>query len=231
MKNKKDYFHLDYRPENFGLLLKGASLDKLPKYHDRFDECIIVSDYDDELEVFGEFLLNKQITHFTNRSFSSSLKRKNYKKYGIENVQLGQVFRWNHYTLIKTFIRYQLMFADLRVTFLPEELLEVNKSFGEEYALKFPNTGILSVIYVLNIIKPKNLWIFGLDFYAREYAVEQIKNPVDENSPLEQRDKKIKRLELVKYTHELLNKKSEETNINLVTYYKDWPNSKNIRVL
>ena len=230
MSKKQRYFHLDYRPENFGLLLKGASLDKLPKYYKNFDECMIVSDYDDELEIFGEFLLYKKITHFTNRSFNSSLTRKNYKKYGIKDVQLGQVLRWNHYLLIKTFISYQLMFADLTVTFLPEELREFNKPFGEEYALKFPNTGILSIIYVLNIIKPKNLWIFGLDFYARKYAVEQIKNPVDENSPLEQREKKIERLELVKFTSELLNK-SEETNINLVTYYKDWPNSKNLRVL
>ena len=39
MTNKHNYFKLDNQPNNFGLLLKGASLDKLPKYKDCFDKC------------------------------------------------------------------------------------------------------------------------------------------------------------------------------------------------
>ena len=82
MPKKNKYYKLDHRPENFGLLLKGGSLDQLHKYNDKFDQCMIVSDWDDELKVLGNYLLGKEITHFASRSMASCLTKENYMKYG-----------------------------------------------------------------------------------------------------------------------------------------------------
>jgi hypothetical protein len=110
MSKKNKHFQLDYKPKNFGLLLKGASLDKLPRYKNYFDQCIVVSDYDDELRVIGDQLLGKKIIHFRNRTMAASLTKDNHIKYNISHVQLGQVFRWNHFELIKSYLYYQLFF-------------------------------------------------------------------------------------------------------------------------
>jgi len=228
VKNKKDYFHLDYRPENFGLLLKGASLDKLPKYHDRFDECIIVSDYDDEIRVLGDYILGKEITHFTNRTRAASLTRENYLKYKIKTVQMGQVFRWNHFVLMQSYLHYKSMMIGLKPYFLPEKMRKFNDQFGNEYRLKFPNTGILSIIYTLEIIKPKTLWLFGLDFYARDYYVEQLKNP--DPRPSSERNAKIVRLDLIDHVYELFRDYSK-TNIMLASYYDHWPEIPNLKLI
>jgi hypothetical protein len=226
MKNK--HYQLNNKPENFGLLLKGASLGKLPKYKDCFNDCIIVSDYDDELRSVGSYLTGKNITQFTNRTMASSLTRENYIKYNIKHIQLGQVLRWNHFTLMKSYLHYKFLFLGINVYFLPEKLRKFNDRFGNEYRLKFPNTGILSIIYTLEIIKPKILWLFGLDFYARDYYVEQLKNP--DIRPGSVRNEKMKKLDMVNYVCELF-AEYPETKIMLGTYYEDWPYVENIEFI
>jgi hypothetical protein len=116
----------------------------------------------------------------------------------------------------------------LNVYFLPEKLRIFNDRFGNEYKLKFPNTGILSIIYALEIIKPKVLWLFGLDFYARDYYVEQLKNPDSRASSV--RNEKMERLDLVNYVCELFSE-YPNTKIMLGTYYEDWPHVENIEFI
>ena len=228
MQKKNTYFKLDYTPENFGLLLKGASLDKLSIYKNNFDQCIVVSDYDDELRVIGDQILGKEIIHFRNREPRSRLSKKNHIKYNVKEVQLGQVFRWNHYPLIKSYLIYKCFFSNINVYFLPEKLRIFNDRFGNEYKLKFPNTGILSIIYTLEIIRPKVLWLFGLDFYARDYYVKQLKNP--DPRPSSERNKKIVRLKMAEYVAELFSE-YPDTKIMLGTYYQDWPDLSNLELL
>ena len=228
MPKKNKYYKLDHRPENFGLLLKGGSLDQLHKYNDKFDQCMIVSDWDDELKVLGNYLLGKEITHFASRSMSSCLTKENYIKYNIKNIQLGQVFRWDHFVLMRSYLHYASMFLDLNVYFLPEKLRKYNDRFGDEYKLKFPNTGVLSIIYTLDILKPKNLWLFGLDFYTTDYYVEQIKSP--DPRPSSEKYAKIARLGLVDHICELFSEHSE-TKIFLGTYYKNLPKMDNVEFI
>ena len=130
--------------DSYAVLLKGSSLEKLKDYHSEFQSCFIVSDYDDELEAIGCYLIDKDITHFTNRSKQSSLSKKNYIKYSIRNSN-WPVFRWNHFRLIETFFHYKTMCIEINITPLPEKLLHF-KDMPDEYQLKFPNTGILSII-------------------------------------------------------------------------------------
>ena len=220
----------NYIPENldnFAVLLKGASLENLPEFINEFDDCLIVSDYDVELNAIGTYLKNKNITHFTNRSKQASLSKANYDAYQIKNIQLGQVFRWNHFRLMETYIHYKLMGGDFTVHSLPEKLLQYHQGLGEEYYLKFPNTGILSLIYALEMVRPKTLWVFGLDFYSVPYMVTQMQAAT---LKLNEQAGKMGRLDLMDYVYGLF-EKFPATRINMVSYYKNWPKIANMNSL
>jgi len=220
----------EYFPEsvdNFAVLLKGSSLENISKYYKNFDKCFIVSDYDDELMNVDKFLKGKEIVHFTNRSKQSSLSKINYKKFNIKHIQTGQVFRMSHFRLFETYFHYKKMMIDLKVHALPEKLLKFHSDFGVEYELKFPNTGILSLIYALEIIRPKVLWVFGLDFYSQPYMVEQSQSTV---LSLEQQQSKLNRLNLPGYVSDLF-QKYPETKIMMASYYGNWPKIQNMTVI
>lgn len=227
--SKKIIFGLESGIENFGVLLKGGSLDKLQKYKNKFKDCFIVSDYDDELAVLSNFLKGKNIIHFRNRERVSTLTKENYLKFNIKHVQLGQVLRWTHIELIRSYLDYKFMNIGLTVHFLPECMRKFNDDFDDQYRLKFPNTGILSILFALEIIKPKNLWIFGLDFYAVDYFTKQLKNPNDQN-PISKRNDKMNRLSLDTYIKNTF-KVYEKTSINIASYHDDWPSLKNLNIL
>ena len=223
--NTCDY--LTPRPDNFAVLLKGSSLEMMPQYIDKFNSCLIVSDYDDELKIVGKYLHGKQIVHFTNRSKQSSLSRKTYKRFNIKHVQTGQVFRFNHFRLMETFIHYKKMFVGLNIHPLPECLLKYHKCFGEEYGLKFPNTGILSLIYTLEMIRPKTMWIFGLDFYSSKYMTEQTQGT---HLTIDNQAEKLARLGLQEFVFSLF-EKFPETDIKVASYFKGWPEISNVSLL
>ena len=220
-----DYF--PESPDNFAVMLKGASLDKLSKYFDGFHDCFIVSDYDDELSVVGPYLKGKNVCHFTNRSRQASLSRRNYRKYNIQHIQTGQVFRLQHLRLLETYFYYKMLLAGLKVHSLPEKLLKYHKGFGEKYFTKFPNTGILSLTYTLEMIRPKTLWVFGLDFYSTPYMVDQSQGT---SLSLEQQAEKMGRLNLPNYVCQLFGC-FPETEIKMASYYADWPDIPNMTLI
>ena len=82
--NKKERINVKDHTEDFAILLKGASLDKLSSHHDGFKKCFIVSDYDDELNLIGEFLQGKEITH--GELFALSNRIGHY----YESINIGQ---------------------------------------------------------------------------------------------------------------------------------------------
>ena len=210
--------------DNLAVLLKGASLSMVEMYSEKFKDCFIVSDYNDELDYIGHHLLGKNIVHFTNRSKSASLSKVNYQKYNIKNIQTAQVFRLNHYRLMQTYLYYKRMAIGLKVHFLPESLLKFHIDFGPEYALKFPNTGIISLIYSLEIIRPKVLWVFGLDFYSTPYMVDQT---LSTSLSLEQQAEKMARLDLPNYVSQLF-RNYPDTKIMMASHYPDWPDIDNL---
>ena len=221
-----DYFQS--RIGDFGLLLKGSSLERLRDYNTEFNHCFIVSDYDDELDKIGHLIADKDTAHFTNRSIQAKLSKANYLKYNILNVQLGQVFRPNHYRLIQTYLYYKAIRIGLQVHSLPEKLLEFHSQVGTEYALKFPNTGMLSLLYTLKMIQPKRLWVFGMDFYASPYMVEQKGQPLTVS--LQQQAGKMERLNLHDWAVSLI-ESSPGTEVKMCSYYDGWPEMKRLSLL
>ena len=227
--SKKIIFGLEPGIENFGVLLKGGSLDKLKKYKNKFKDCFIVSDYDDELAVLGNLLQGMNIIHFRNRGRTATLTKENYLKFNIRHVQLGQVLRWNHVELIRSYLNYIFMNIGITAHFLPESMRKFNDAFEKQYSLKFPNTGILSILFALEIIKPKNLWIFGLDFYAVDYFTKQLKNS-DDHNPTSKKNDKMNRLRLDVYLKEIF-KIYNKTSIHMASYHTKWQVSDNFTIL
>lgn len=225
--NVKPFENTKNHTEDFAILLKGSSLDKLSSYYDRFEKCFIVSDYDDELNLIGDFLQGKEISHFTNRSKQSSLSKENYLKYRIKTIQTGQVFRWKHIRLIETYFHYKRLAIGLEVLPLPEVLLKYHVELPPEYHLKFPNTGILSIIYALEIIRPRVLWVFGLDFYSTPYMTQQTQAPT---LSVERQSDKIERLDLARFVSNAI-EAHPKTSVMMASYYPGWPDLSNLTLV
>jgi len=211
--------------ENFGVILKGKSIEKLPKVSDEFKDCFIVNNFDKEIEIIGNCLLDKNIVHFTNRSFRTApLKPENYRKLNIREVQLYKSSAlWDKRLL---YIMYIYQSLGLRTVFLPRQLLSKSGGlFGSEFEKKFPSTGLLAILYALEIIKPKNLWIVGLDFYQSDYLVRR-----DYNTPIEIMRAKMKKTDAPGAVNRWITE-YPNVNFNIVTYFDGFETSPNLRLL
>ena len=122
--------------------------------------------------------------------------------------------------LLRAWLRFKL--KRKKIHWLPHDLVKFNQPFGPEFINKFPNTGILAVIYALEIIKPKKLWVFGMDFYKSNYLYRR-----SYHKTLTPQIDKYSKLGLIEYTSELF-AKYPSTHINLVTSYKDFPEVNNV---
>jgi len=226
MLAKKPFGLKTFQPgiENFGIILKGKSIEKLPKVSDEFKDCFIVNNFDKEIEIVGGCLLKKRIVHFSNRSFRTApLKPENYRKLNIKEVQLYKSSAlWDKRLLYIIYI-YQTL--GLRTVFLPKRLLKVSGSiFGSEYETKFPSTGLLAIFYALEVIRPKALWIVGLDFYQSDYLVRR-----DYNTPIEIMRAKMKHTDAPGAVNKWI-KEYENVNFNIVTYFDGFESQHNLKL-
>lgn len=211
---------------NFGILGKGSSLSFIKKYHSKFQSCYVLSDFDEELEINKKYLINKKIIHFANKDSLSILKRSTYNKFNIKNVQLSTRFSFSSLRLFSTYLKYKLRKPGLKIYLLDSMALKYNQDFSNEYKNKFPNTGILSILYAIDYISPKNLWIFGIDFYTTSYSTEQKNQPP---ISLKTQNEKIKRLKLIEILHKKMSQ-SPHINFHVCSFYPNWPDLPNIKI-
>jgi hypothetical protein len=210
--------------ENFGVILKGKSLEKIHKVYRNYDRCFIVNNFDKEIELLEEYLINKCTVHFVNRMIVTPLLPSNYRRMGISEVQLSKPSLKGDRTLRRAIRHYKSL--GLRFHLLPERLLRFNSDFGPEYANKYPNTGVLAIVYALDIIQPKNLWIVGLDFYQEDYLIGRAHH----TPPLTQQQEKMRRTNLINAFIGIL-KRYPEVNVHIVTYYDGFPKLKNVHIM
>lgn len=211
------------RPNSFAVLLKGRSIELLKKYSYEFKKCFLVNNFDKEIELLGDYLREKDCVHFVNRLMTAPLTKENYKNYRIRDIQLCKTTtRWD-FSLLRA--KWYYKYLGLNTHMLPKRLLRFNKMFGEEYANKYPNTGVLAIIFALEILRPKNLWIFGLDFYQSDYLVRRA-----HQNPIEIQQAKMKRINLASVMATVF-KKYKDVNINMVTYYDSFPETENVKII
>lgn len=209
--------------DSFAVILKGKSLERIPKYEKEFNDCFLVNNFDKEVKIIGNSLEGKNCVQFVNRLHTACMSSKDYKKFNIADIQLSKVSTFGDKRMNEVVKHYKSL--GLRTHFLPKKLLKFNKEFSREYAKKYPNTGILAIIYALEMLKPKTLWIIGLDFYQSDYLVRR-----PHQNPIEVQRRKMKRLNLVKVTADVF-KKFPSVKINMVTYYKGFLNLPNLTIL
>jgi len=225
VKEKKECPYFSIGEKSFGIMLKGKSLECFPNYSKEFEKCFIVNNYDKEIIKIGEYLEGKKCVHFVNRLMTAPLDPENYKKYDIKDVQLTKISDFGDKTLKKA-NKYYLS-LDLETHFLMKNMLKFNKyfdQFGSEYQLKAPNTGFLAIAYALELLRPKTLWVIGLDFYQSDYLVRR-----PHQSPIDIQRQKMDRINLVEITADLF-QQYPETQINFVTYYEGFPNLPNVKI-
>lgn len=224
---KKNYSLKTFQPniDNFGVVLKGKSIEKLPQVSKEFNDCFIVNNFDKEIEIIGDSLMNKNIVHFSNRShMTAPLKPENYRKFNIKEVQLYKSSALWDRALIYIIHHYQSL--GLRTVFLPKHLMNVSKGlFGSVFEKKFPSTGLLAIFYALEIIRPQNLWIVGLDFYQSDYLVRR-----DYNTPIEIMRAKMERTDAPGAVRRWIREYSN-VNFNIVTYFDGFEPEKNLKLL
>lgn len=195
------------------LLLRGKSLGRLPSVCGKFKDCYILNDWKEEIRIFGKYLCGKNITHFANSMSTSMLTAEDYRRFGIDKV----VFPFTRRALEKRKKCFLIDWYNRRgiktVEFMPEKYAAMTKGIK--------NTGVCCIFYVSEFIKPKTVWILGLDFYHRNYLVKA-------NEPHQLA--KAKRIGLVNSFVDIV-KRYPHIEYNLVTYYKKLPKIKNLNIL
>lgn len=214
----KDLFNSN--TENFGILLKGNSVSSVIDYYNNFDACFIVNNFERELPEFEKLLNNKEVIHFINRLPTAPMSFSSYMALNIDKIIFMKPFDILDLSMLRNYMLYK--FLRKRVYFLPRFIQKIDWGFGDEYKKKFPNAGILSLIYALEVIKPKNLWIFGLDFYHGDYLMRR-----KHQNPIEIQREKFDRLNLIEFTENLFSKYTE-TTINIITSCSEFTPSSNV---
>ena len=175
--------------EDFGIILKGSSVSRLSEVSNNFNHCFIVNNNNLEFKNLAPLIKGKQIVHFVGRGKNAALKRRFYNELEIKNVQFNKAELDDKIErMIKLYNSY-----GMTCHMLPKELIPYNAFFSGvgDYKTKHPNTGVLSIIYGAHIIKPKKLWIIGLDFYESDYLVRR-----RGVTPLKDQRNKMERLNL-----------------------------------
>ena len=221
---------------NFAVILKGGSIAQIDKIYKNFDDCLIVNKFDEELDLIGKYLKDKNIVHLVNKSKTAILSKDNYQKYNINEILLYKDSILKDYELLLKIYRMKAM--GLKTVFLPKNLLEKsgdlfgknghfkidNKKHKLDFRKKFPNTGFLAIYYALKVIKPKNLWIIGLDFYQKDYLVRR-----NWNTPINVMQKKIEKINGYKTIENWIEKYSN-TTFNIHTYFDGFNEQENLRL-
>ena len=149
---------------NVGILCRGKSLERLPEIAHEFDTCFIINDWNREMKLFEELLRGKKITHFVNADPKSTLDEQTYARLRIYKGIMGWTELHTHPGMGKKNIRkkYKMIKKRFRrFEFIPDKYYKQCNILG--------NSGLLCILYASEVLKPKTVWIAGLDFYAVRY--------------------------------------------------------------
>ena len=211
--------------ENFGLIMKGASLENIEKIHDKFDHCFLINNFDLEIEKYGKYLEKKKLFILLINFLLHICLRKIMKDLILKHSDEHKFFL--SIKLFRVWYRYKKM--GLKVDFMNKEFNNknsyFNKFFDGRFRERFPNAGILALCYTLDVIKPKNLWICGLDFYSKDYIFRR-----SHQTPLNLQQKKMQDSKLPEKTIEIMSL-YKNININLYSYYNNLNAPSNVNLL
>jgi hypothetical protein len=197
--------------DDVGILLRGKSLEKLSLIIDKFNHCYIVNDFKKELNFVGKYIKGKNIIQYSNSMMDAMLVANNYKKFNISEVNLSftkSMFK-NKYNIVGEYKKRGVK----RVIFLADQYEQDTRSIH--------NTGVCCIFYVSEVIKPKRIWMIGLEFYHSNYLVK--KN-------LAHQLVKTKKIKLIDSFIKIV-KDHPSIEYNVITYFKNLPRLDNLNIM
>lgn len=195
-----------------GILLRGKSLEKIPLISDKFNDCYLINNFKEELGLFGKYIKGKNIIQFANSMTSSTpLKKDQYKRFNINTIQFS--FTKSMYTKKRDLVKFYNEIGVKNIRYLDGNYEDTSRSIS--------NTGVCCIFYVSEFIKPKRIWMAGLEFYHENYLVK--KNYSHQLA-------KTKKIGLVESFINIV-KKYPDIEYNLITYYKKLPKIDNLNIL
>ena len=207
--------------KNFGILCKGRSILDLPEIEKKVDTCYIVNNFDNELFHFETIFKKKKIIHFVNRLRTAALKKNTYRYFKINRIQMATPFNLFDKNFMKSYLTYK--YFCLKVSTMSKEVLhQFHYTGNDAYKNKFPNTGIFSILYASEILKIKNIYIVGLDFYTDNYLYKS-----KTTNPVEITHQRFLNLKIIEFFLDFIEKKSD-TNFFLRTNYQFTYKPKNL---
>lgn len=198
-------------PSDVGILLRGKSLEKLPQIADKFDDCYIVNTFDQEIDMFEKHIKDKNIIHFVNSMTDVILPAEQYKKFNIDKIHFS--FTKNMYTRKINIVDMYRKRGIKEINFLDDKYEKITRGIS--------NTGVCCIFYVSEFIKPKRIWVVGLEFYHENYLIKK-------NLPHQL--KKHKKIDMVGSFVNIV-KKYPHIEYNLITYYEKLPELANLNIL
>lgn len=189
------------------ILLRGESIRKIPEIADEFDLCFLINWRKMEFDLFGDYIMNKNIILYSNLKHTKYYRTEMdiFEKYNIDSFGYPYPYNMLGKDRLDKFIEKLKNHGVSNFYPLPEEYID-------ELILRPRNTGITCILYCAGVIKFKEIWICGLDFYFDEYKY------VDEIKKSNRREVRLNNM-LYRFTRYM--KEFKDIRFNVVSNYHD----------
>jgi len=213
--------------DNFAVVLRGQSIEKIDRVYKNYSSCLFVSDLDNEIDKLGKYLVNKNGVQLVNRGITCPWRKENYEKMKVKDVIFPRVkgarekIKGGDIKTKKLKSLYKNL--NLRIHYLPSFVMKYAPFFGKDF--KFVNTGVLGIVYALTVVRPKHLWIIGLDFYQTDYIVKR------KGFSLVKRQERMKEYDVANVLIKKFIEPRKDVQFHIVTYYDGFPKLDNLELL
>ncbi len=163
------YSIADFRTlDTIAVLCRGKSVAHIAK-RNNFEACYIVGQFDHTLPALKKYLMGKKIVQVINKS-TTKVSKKIHDVFHVDDIQCNftgwidrplSPARQNIYKMVKK----QNKWANVHLA--PPGIRERRPS-DKNGVIKWATTGMYAVD-LATFWQPKEVWIFGLDFYAAPY--------------------------------------------------------------
>ena len=158
--------------EKIGIVCRGKSIKRIGEVYNKFEDVLIVNNFDAEFEITGKYLQGKHNVQMVNKLTTAIATKDHYRILGIKEAILSRSYFQRKHIMGN---RAYLENFGIKCYYIPEELYERYLYTSKKYTperrkkIKFGNTGVLAVIYAAEIVKAKTVFIVGMDFYQKDY--------------------------------------------------------------
>lgn len=208
-----DFHNLD----SIGVICRGKSINSLKDYSDNFEYCFLVGRHENSLKSIGSYIKGKKIVQVLNKVAINPIKEI-MVEYGIQDIQLNfnskqdtEDVGGNKLKLLEK-VKSINKWAQVRLAPAGIKSRKVVKSWA--------TTGLFGVDLAA-YHHPKNVYIFGLDFYIADYFCIERKQ-------IENSSKRSK--EMIKNLH-LICRRDKDINFTIYTCHHSLKDLDNLRVV